>query len=97
MLRPVHRLRLTLILGTAFWSPIELVAQTATPVEAPTIPPLHGPGWEHTEVAVGATLNGADLGPGDTVLDAAGDLVLPAGGEAIRISIVQRPAAPIAK
>lgn len=48
-------------------------------------------------VAVGATLNGADLGPGDTVLDAAGDLVLPARGEAIRISIVQRPAAPIAK
>lgn len=48
-------------------------------------------------VAVGATLNGVDLGPGDTVLDAAGDLVLPPGAEAVRISIVQRPAAPAAK
>lgn len=48
-------------------------------------------------VAVGATLDGADLGPGDTVLDAAGDLVLPPGGEAVRISVAYRPAGPAAK
>lgn len=45
-------------------------------------------------VSGGATLNGAELEPGDTVLDAAGDLDVPPGAEAVIISIAHRPAGP---
>ncbi len=57
MLLPVHGLRLTLVLGSTLWLPFELVAQSDVPVAAPPVPPLHGPGWEHTEVAVGGVLH----------------------------------------
>ncbi len=75
---------------------------------AASVQPLHGGarraiGADPREtVAVhllsgGAILNGTELEPGDTVLDAAGNLDLLPGGEAVRISIVYRSAAPAAK
>lgn len=48
-------------------------------------------------VAAGAFGNTVELEPGDTVLCAAGTFDLPPVGEAVRISMVHRPAEPAAK